>query len=66
MFGWTWEYLHKQIPWAIVHRMLIDASRYKYKPSSTKDDGVKTNPKTGKKILTDDDIIAMVNQINGK
>jgi hypothetical protein len=27
-FGWTWKYLHWDIKWAIVQRMLIDAPSY--------------------------------------
>lgn len=25
-YGWTWEYLHHGIAWAVVQRMMIDAT----------------------------------------
>jgi hypothetical protein len=34
--GWTWDYLHHDIPWGIVRRILIDAPGYETDGNSDK------------------------------
>lgn len=47
-YGWTWDYLHHCIPYAIVLRMMADAPTYDY-------DGKKKNgkPQNGRQLVAD-------------
>ena len=50
-FGWTWQYLHEEIPWRIVIRMMADASWFDEEKKKPAEDDV-----IDCENLTDDDI----------
>ena len=55
--GWTWDYLHHGVAWAIVQRLLIDA------PSISDDEDGKTAGVTTTKI-TSENAESVLQQIN--
>ena len=58
-FGWTWDYLHHGIAWAIVQRMLADA------PSIyDDDDDDKKGGDLARKEITNDELSEIVKKIN--
>lgn len=48
-YGWTWEYLHQGIAWAIVQRMLADAPNY---TGADKDKETKLTNKNKKNVAS--------------
>ena len=54
--GWTWDYLHHGVAWAIVQRLLIDA------PSIADDEDGSTDTKATK--ITSENAESILQQIN--
>ena len=66
-FHWTWEYLTKGIPWAVVQRMLADQQRYDYDEDGIGGTAADSTFEQGDVTLTEenaDDFVNYINQLN--
>jgi predicted fused transcriptional regulator/phosphomethylpyrimidine kinase len=49
--GWTWDYLHHEIAWNIVQRILIDAPSVDYDEGGGKDHYIEVTNENAREVL---------------